>query len=137
MIKTKESQFNICKNYKLMIFSLIIFLLICSLPLHIRIMESNPILNENGFMVIQYQDGMLRISDDSEVGTVFTDIDEMNKWKINAWGNEEIKIRKVYIGLFIDFADMDGPNIRKYRSNLWRIIIDCSFDKIYFLNKFL
>lgn len=137
MITIKECKSNICKNHKLMIFLLIILLLICSLPLHIRTIKSHPILNKDGFMVIQYQDGMLRISDDSEVGTVFTDIEELNKWKINSWKNEEIQIRKVYIGFFIDFADMNGQNIRKYRSNLWKIIIDCSFDKIYFLNNFL
>lgn len=72
--------------------------MICSLPLHIRTIESHPILDKNGFMAIQYQDGMLRVNDDSAAGTIFTDIGEMNKWKI---------------------------------------IIDCSFDKIYFLNNFL
>lgn len=136
MIKIKEFKSNVFKNYKLMIF-LMILLMICSLPLHIRTIESHPILDKNGFMAIQYQDGMLRVNDDSAAGTIFTDIGEMNKWKINAWKNEEIKIRKIYIGLFIDFADMRGQNIRKYRSNLWKIIIDCSFDKIYFLNNFL
>lgn len=110
-----------------------------SFPLHIRVIESSPLLDENGFMIIQYQDGLLRVSDDSEVGTFFTDIEEMDLWKINAWNNDgsNPKIRKVYLGFFIDFADMSGQKIRNYRSNLWKIIVDCSFDKIYFLNKFL
>lgn len=55
MIKIKEFKSNVFKDYKLMVF-LMIFLLICSLPLHIRTIESHPILDKNGFMAIQYQD---------------------------------------------------------------------------------
>ena len=117
---------------------LVVLLLILSLPLHIQIVETEPVLDENGIIFIESQDGLLRLREKSDEKTVFTNIDELYKWKINDWGRyDEPKVTKIYIGYLMYLTDLDGEKIRKYHSNLYKIILDCDFEQIHFSNKFL
>ena len=117
---------------------LVVLFLILSLPLHIQIVETEPVLDENGIIFIESQDGLLRLREQSDEKTVFTNIDELHKWKINDWGKyDKPKITKIYIGYLMYLTDLNGEKIRKYNSNLYKIILDCNFEQIRFSNKFL
>lgn len=133
-----KKKIEFIKNKKL-ILALVVLLLIASLPLHIKIVESTPVLDENGVLFIEFQDFMLRVRENSDGGSVYTDINDMNKWKINAFAeyDDEPKITKIYVGYLMYFTDMSGEKIRHYNSNLFKIIIDCDADKLQFSNEFL
>ncbi|MGL5255672.1 MAG: hypothetical protein ACRC76_01450, partial [Proteocatella sp.] len=114
-----KKKIEFIKNKKL-ILALVVLLLIASLPLHIKIVESTPVLDENGVLFIEFQDFNLRVRENSDGRSVYTDINDMNKWKINAWSeyDDEPKITKIYVGYLMYFTDMSGEKIRHYNSNL-------------------
>ncbi|MGL5439618.1 MAG: hypothetical protein ACRDA4_04430 [Filifactoraceae bacterium] len=120
------------------IFIIIIIIYIITSPLHIKVIESNPVIDENGRVEIKYQDGMLAIKSDNIEGydyanLMFGDKFELEYIHSDDYSDDKVKIKKTYYGPFVRFKDKSDIE-KNHRDLLVKTVLVCDVYKVYFSN---
>ncbi|MDO5062762.1 MAG: hypothetical protein Q4D77_06250 [Peptostreptococcaceae bacterium] len=130
-----ESWIKFLKSKEGIIIVLLGLLFTTMIPLHYKTVEYKILYSEDGKVNVRYQDGMLSVRVE-EIGYLYTDLNEIEKWSFDLFTKEEPKIIATFKGPFIRLKSMEEFSERElamfWNSHLKKIKIISSYDKINF-----